>query len=979
MKRMSLLLVNLKKIARPSWTQFLFIPYFFMASLLFLSSCFVKPRIDITINRPLKTNKLEITLSNVQVINHQIILTGTHLDAVSSFALNESGNKTPLQIESATQTTLVANTLDHVTFAAGKIFDLLLSNANAASTFTINFSLCDSTLGGKGFNCLITPNDKDVLSFDANTNKWVPRNVNGLAYKGTFDASATIVPGGSPVAGDYYIITVAGTINTVSYAIGDWIVYNADELDWQKISNATDVLSVFGRTGKVSAKKGDYTLTKMADVDLTTTPPVANQILKYNGTNWIPGPLTYTETDPLVSAFAKATLPTCAAGQVLKGDGTSLTCVADNAGAGAFTGAINRAVITDGTTGALATSAVTTTELGYLTGVTSALQTQLNAKFSSAGEAITSGTFAFSGTSALTVLNPVNVLDVANKQYVDGFGQWTKSGADIYRAAGNVGIGTTTPTESLDVAGNLLMDGSGAYLIFKASAGAPNDAADIIFRKNNGTELGRIYTEYSGSSGLYLSGHSSSSPDLFINSSGNVGIGTTAPADLIHVKSSTGEKGLTIESTGTGFDGANLTVKNNSGKTFNLEMTGPGAGFGTYANTALLGTHSADLAFLTNADLASGGTNTIRFSTGGSQVANTRMFIDSTGNVGIGTALPTNILSLDGTAARTIGVERNTAAATAGLGLTIASGGAMAGTANLLGGDLTLKSGISTGLGTSNIRFYTATAGSTGTVDNVPTEKMTILDSGNVGIGNTNPWNSKLYVNGNTYTNRIGVNMYPTFMVDVDTNGSGAYTSSSVSYSYPMFNNSSGIRSYNSAPGDGNFTMHHFAVKNTANTTQRAYVGTISNTAGDTPTIVIGQQTGPAAFNERMRIDGSGNVGIGTTGPLNLLDIGTGGGIHITSGIPTSTTAALYNNAGTLYFNGSAVGAQSLANFSFSTNTMTTATGSPLIIVPGSPSTVTSNGNLTTILGGPGGSTSGDGGDIAITGGAPTTLGNGEE
>ena len=89
---------------------------------------------------------------------------------------------------------------------------------------------------------------------------------------------------------------------------------------------------------------------------------------------------SFTETDPNVTAFAKAALPTCNAGEVLKANGTSLSCVTDNAGAGAYSGTINRAVITNGTTGELTVSSVTNTELGYLSGVTSAIQTQLNNK-----------------------------------------------------------------------------------------------------------------------------------------------------------------------------------------------------------------------------------------------------------------------------------------------------------------------------------------------------------------------------------------------------------------------------------------------------------------------------------------------------------------------------------------------------------------------------------------------------------------------
>ena len=47
-----------------------------------------------------------------------------------------------------------------------------------------------------------------------------------------------------------------------------------------------------------------------------------------------------------------------------------------------------------------------------------------------------------------------------------------------------------------------------------------------------------------------------------------------------------------------------------------------------------------------------------------------------------------------------------------------------------------------------------------------------------------------------------------------------------------------------------------------------------------------------------------GNAGIGTTMPVNALDIGTTGGIHIASGIPASTSMALYNNSGALIWNG---------------------------------------------------------------------------
>ena len=77
------------------------------------------------------------------------------------------------------------------------------------------------------------------------------------------------------------------------------------------------------------------------------------------------------------------------------------------------------------------------------------------------------------------------------------------------------------------------------------------------------------------------------------------------------------------------------------------------------------------------------------------------------------------------TAAREIAMARNTAAA-AGQGLTINAGGTLAGQTNLNGGDLTLKSGISTGTGSSSVVIKAAGAGSTGTADNTPLTVLTI-------------------------------------------------------------------------------------------------------------------------------------------------------------------------------------------------------------------------------------------------------------
>jgi hypothetical protein len=86
-------------------------------------------------------------------------------------------------------------------------------------------------------------------------------------------------------------------------------------------------------------------------------------------------------------------------------------------------------------------------------------------------------------------------------------------------------------------------------------------------------------------------------------------------------------------------------------------------------------------------------------------------------------------------------MERNVGGAS-GQDLTLRAGGAKAAQTNKIGGDLYLQSGISTGNNTSNIFLQTATAGSSGTADNTPTTKMTILGNGNVGINTITPGSS---------------------------------------------------------------------------------------------------------------------------------------------------------------------------------------------------------------------------------------------
>jgi hypothetical protein len=326
---------------------------------------------------------------------------------------------------------------------------------------------------------------------------------------------------------------------------------------------------------------------------------------------------------------------------------------------------------------------------------------------------------------------------------------------NTFPATGKVGIGTLTPTAKLEVfgGGNLLL------------RGANNDAGDLIFRANSLAQLGRVWTNTSGISGLFLSS-GDNTPDLTIDSNGKVGVGTSNPTaklevfgggnlllrganndagDLIFRANSLAQLGRVWTNTSgisglflsSGDNTPDLTIDSN-GKvgigtltpTTKLEVFGGG-------NLLLRGANNdaGDLIFRANslAQLGRVWTNTSGISglflSSGDNTPD--LTIDSNGKVGVGTSNPTAKLEVFG------------------------GGNLLLRGANNDAGDLIFRANSLAQLG----RVWTNTSGISGLFlssgDNTP--DLTIDSNGKVGIGTTSTGSHKLAVDGSVGAREIKV------------------------------------------------------------------------------------------------------------------------------------------------------------------------------------------------------------------------------
>ena len=168
------------------------------------------------------------------------------------------------------------------------------------------------------------------------------------------------------------------------------------------------------------------------------------------------------------------------------------------------------------------------------------------------GLAGTEASVTNSGTSSAAVFDFVIPRGDPGTPGTNGTNYFTLSGSDIYRNTGNVGIGTTSPNNSLHIY-KAAAEGTSGLFIEKASGGAETTAA-LFFGvnapgENPGVAKAAIFYErnlVNGRGDLKFCNDASSDANavtteaadtrMIIKNNGDVGIGTTSPSAKLDVR-----------------------------------------------------------------------------------------------------------------------------------------------------------------------------------------------------------------------------------------------------------------------------------------------------------------------------------------------------------------------------------------------------------------------------------------------------------
>jgi hypothetical protein len=515
------------------------------------------------------------------------------------------------------------------------------------------------------------------------------------------------------------------------------------------------------------------------------------------------------------------------------------------------------------------------------------------------------GSLYSNGVMLLTSDGTSNYLKIGAKLYI----QYGSTTLGVIDNSGNVGIGTTSPQQKLEVVGDALVtySGSVASRIHTDSSGYlsldPSGNAGYFYDGSNAFNFG-LYNANTLALNLSANGNS------YFNG-GNVGIGTTSPTTKFDIASS-GNSVLRVGTTNnTSSYVSALVLANGDGTT----VTNSVASLGVMGN-------ETNLRFMVASNAGATATNFASY---------TRMLINSNGNVGIGTTAPNYKLDVNGGFVRLQGaslyVQDSTPTFTTILTQTStlsklynnAAKDFSIGT-NSSASQLYLQSGGSVGIGTSTPSTTFNVNGSvlfSGSTNASPVDGEFVYDTTGhyykYYSSSDSAWHSlasgNITVSGGYWTQNGTILSYTAGNVGIGTTSPGYsldVTGSVRSGQYLMV----GVNGVNI---DGTGGMY----KGGGSVLRGSYYFDSATSGGAIPLRLSSGDSstysgGYVGFNtdgvERLRITSAGNVGIGTTSPQDKLDI-VGGNLLIrsTNGTVTQQNGIkFYDGAGSGYY-GSAI------------------------------------------------------------------------
>jgi hypothetical protein len=424
----------------------------------------------------------------------------------------------------------------------------------------------------------------------------------------------------------------------------------------------------------------------------------------------------------------------------------------------------------------------------------------------------------------------------------------------VIDSSGRLLLGTTT--EGNAFADNLTVADSGNCGLTLRS-GTSNYGSIYFSDGTSGADEYRGQIEYNHSTDA-LSIYTAGASAMRINSSGNVGIGTTSANSLVSIKKDiSSATSITAANSQVGiFSGSGTGTQHRSTLYFS-PINSSGNGSPAAISTIASGNTNSSLAFYTN------GANNYT----GTPVE--RLRIDSSGRLLLGT-------TTEGEG----GADNLTIADSGNCGITIRSG--TSSQCNIFFSDGTSGTPEYDGFiayNQNNRDLKIGTASST---------RLTIDSSGRVGIGTSSPGGT-LHVDASggatVRVSRLSANASKYGQLEHDG------TNTTLTSTDDLLLNTT----------DCVFLGSTLRVKDSGNTTQRGAI------YGDSSSFHINAGVNNAVFysagTERMRINGSGNVGIGTSSPSALLHISkqvnSGDvGLIIQNTGTSSQTASLYLNKG---------------------------------------------------------------------------------